>query len=67
MNCQRSMSCPRCGSNMVFRKFFDYGGHSWGWECIFCRQIIDEIQEIYRLPKEDWNKKEKRRSEKEWG
>ncbi len=65
MNCQGSMNCPRCGSNMTFRKFFDYGGHSWGWECTFCRQIIDESPEIHRLPKEDWN--EKRKRGEEWG
>ncbi len=39
------MNCPRCGSTMIFRKFFDYGGHSWGWECILCGEIIDEIRE----------------------
>jgi hypothetical protein len=65
MNCQRSMNCPRCGNTMAFRKFFDYGGHSWGWECIFCKEIIDEAPETNRPPKEDWN--EKHRSLKEWG
>lgn len=67
MNCERIMNCPRCGSTMTFRKFFDYGGHSWGWECISCKEIIDQIPEIYRLAKEDWNEREKRRSRKEWG
>ena len=59
MNCQRSLNCPRCGSTMTFRKFFDYGGHSWGWECIFCKEIIDQIQEIHPSPKEDRGEKEK--------
>jgi len=67
MNCQGSMNCRRCGSTMTFKKFFDYGGHSWGWECIFCKEIIDEVQKIHPLPKEDWNEREKRRSGKEWG
>jgi hypothetical protein len=30
---------------MTFKKFFDYGGHSWGWECISCKETIDQIQE----------------------
>jgi len=64
MNCQRSMSCPRCGSNMVFKKFFDYGGHSWGWECISCKEIIDEVPEIYPLPRENRNEKKKLRMAK---
>jgi hypothetical protein len=44
---------------MTFRKFFDYGGHSWGWECISCKEIIDQIQEIYPSAKQVWNEKEK--------
>jgi hypothetical protein len=52
---------------MVFRKFFDYGGHFWGWECFFCKEIIDQIPEIHRLPNEDWHEKENQRSRKQWG
>ena len=59
MNCQRSMKCHRCGSIMTFKKFFDYGGHSWGWECIFCKEIIDKIQEIHPPPQKDRNQKER--------
>jgi len=66
MNCQRSMNCPRCGSTMIFKKFFDYGGHSWGWECFFCKEIIDQIPEVHRPLKEEWNRREKRRSGEEW-
>ena len=58
MNCQRSMNCPRCGSTMTFRKFFDYGGHSWGWECVVCKEIIDQIQEIHPPRQKDRNEKE---------
>ncbi|OGP87704.1 MAG: hypothetical protein A2157_18810 [Deltaproteobacteria bacterium RBG_16_47_11] len=61
MNCQQSMNCHRCGSTMIFKKFFDYGGHSWGWECISCKGIIDQIQEVHPSPKEAWNEKEKLR------
>lgn len=66
MNCQPSMNCPRCGSTMTFKKFFDYGGHSWGWECIFCKDIIEQIPEVRRLPEEDWNEREERRIAREW-
>jgi hypothetical protein len=52
---------------MIFKKFFDYGGHSWGWECIFCKEIIDQAPEIHPTPKKDWNEREKRRSGKVWG
>jgi hypothetical protein len=44
---------------MTFKKFFDYGGHSWGWECASCKEIIDQIREVHPLPKEAWNEKEK--------
>jgi hypothetical protein len=44
---------------MIFRKFFDYGGHSWGWECISCKEIIDEVQEIHPSPQEDRGEKER--------
>jgi hypothetical protein len=50
---------------MIFKKFFDYGGHSWGWECFFCKEIIDQTPEIHRPPKEDWNEREIRRSGRE--
>jgi hypothetical protein len=46
---------------MFFRKFFDYGGHSWGWECISCKEIIDQFQEIHPPSKEAWNEKERLR------
>jgi hypothetical protein len=52
---------------MIFKKFFDYGGHTWGWECIFCKEIIDQAPEIHPTPKKDWNEREKRRSGKVWG
>jgi len=46
---------------MTFKKFFDYGGHSWGWECNLCKAIIDQIQEIRPSPREDQIDKEKLR------
>ncbi len=61
MICQRSMNCPHCGNTMTFRKFFDYGGHSWGWECISCREIIDQIQANRQRLKEGGDKEQEGR------
>ena len=66
MNCQHSMNCPRCGSTMIFKKFIDYGGHSWGWECVFCKEIIDQIAEVQQPTKVDWSEGEKPRNGAEW-
>ncbi|MBN2245106.1 MAG: hypothetical protein JW755_04605 [Candidatus Aminicenantes bacterium] len=45
MNCNRIMNCPLCGSVMIFKKFCDYGGYSYGWKCPRCGDIIDEYIE----------------------
>ena len=66
MNCEHSMNCPRCGGTMIFKKFFEYGGHSWGWECVFCKDIIEYIPEVDRPAKEDWNGRERQKSRTEW-
>ena len=60
MNGQRFINCRRCGSAMIFKKFFDYGGHSWGWECVFCKEVIDYTPEVDRPAKEDWKGREGR-------
>ena len=39
------MNCHRCGTTMIPKRFFDYGGYSFGWKCILCGEIIDQIQE----------------------
>jgi hypothetical protein len=39
------MNCHRCGGTMILKTFCDYGGYSWGWKCIFCGEIIDQIRE----------------------
>ena len=38
-----SMRCHRCGGIMVYEKF--YGPHEqfFGWRCIFCGEIVDEV------------------------
>jgi hypothetical protein len=37
------MRCHRCGGVMVYEKF--YGPHEqfFGWRCIFCGEIVDEV------------------------
>jgi len=42
------MDCHRCGGTMILKKFCDYGGYSWGWKCIFCGEIIDQIPENHQ-------------------
>ncbi len=37
------MNCLKCGGAMAYEKF--YGPHEgfWGWRCILCGDIIDEV------------------------
>ena len=37
------MKCDRCGSVMVYEKFFGDQERFWGWRCIFCGEIIDDV------------------------
>ena len=37
------MKCYRCNSNMVYQKFYGLYEHFWGWRCIFCGEIIDQV------------------------
>jgi hypothetical protein len=37
---------------MIFKKFCDYGGYSYGWKCILCGEIIDGIPESQQQLKE---------------
>lgn len=47
------MNCHRCGSSMIFKKLCDYGGYSFGWKCILCGEIIDEIPKNHHQRRED--------------
>ena len=54
------MNCHRCGGIMIFKKFCDYGGYSFGWKCIYCGEIIDLIQENRQwIKKSEWKKEER--------
>jgi hypothetical protein len=44
------MNCHRCGDTMTLKKFYDYGGYSWGWKCTRCGEIMDHIvMQNYRM------------------
>ncbi len=37
------MRCHRCNSNMIYEKFYGFQEDFWGWRCIFCGEIIDQV------------------------
>ncbi len=37
------MKCYRCSSHMVYQKFYGPQEDFWGWRCIFCGEIIDQV------------------------
>ena len=37
------MKCDRCGSAMVHEQFFGEQERFWGWRCIFCGEIVDNV------------------------
>jgi len=37
------MKCDRCGRAMAYEQFFGDQEHFWGWRCIFCGEIVDDV------------------------
>jgi DNA-directed RNA polymerase subunit N (RpoN/RPB10) len=37
------MRCHRCGSMMVYERFYGPDEHFSGWRCISCGEIIDQV------------------------
>jgi hypothetical protein len=37
------MKCDRCGRAMAYEQFFGSQEHFWGWRCIFCGEIVDDV------------------------
>ena len=37
------MKCDRCSSVMVYEQFFGDQEKFWGWRCIFCGEIVDDV------------------------
>ncbi len=38
-----SKKCYRCESIMVYEKFYGLHEHFWGWRCVCCGDIVDQI------------------------
>jgi hypothetical protein len=36
------MRCHRCGSIMVYEKYYGLEEQFWGWRCICCGDILDQ-------------------------
>jgi len=43
------VSCPRCGGIMIFEKFYGYAESFFGWRCLICGEIVDQVIEENRL------------------
>lgn len=37
------MKCLRCNSVMIYDKFFGPHEHFWGWKCVICGEIVDQV------------------------
>jgi len=37
------MKCHRCGSMMVYERFYGSSEHFLGWRCILCGEIVDQV------------------------
>ena len=35
--------CHRCEGIMICEKFYGLHEHFWGWRCIWCGEIVDQI------------------------
>ncbi len=45
------MKCHRCGGIMVYEKFYGICEEFFGWRCIFCGEIVDQVILENRLEK----------------
>jgi DNA-directed RNA polymerase subunit RPC12/RpoP len=43
------ISCPRCGGVMVYEKFYGNAEFFFGWRCILCGEIVDQVIQENRL------------------
>ena len=42
-NWEAIMKCHRCGGVMVYEKFYGICEEFFGWRCIFCGEIVDQV------------------------
>lgn len=54
------MKCCRCGSRMVFEKFYGPNEYFPGWRCIQCGEIVDQVILENRQQKTTANNREMR-------
>jgi DNA-directed RNA polymerase subunit RPC12/RpoP len=40
---EAQMKCPRCHGIMVFEKFYGSQEHFFGWRCVHCGEIVDQV------------------------
>ena len=47
------MKCLRCNSVMIYDKFYGHYEYFWGWKCVICGEIVDQVilenRELLRL------------------
>ncbi len=53
------MKCNRCGSVMVYDKFYGFEEHFWGWRCILCGEVFDQMVLDNRKDAVGWKKRPK--------
>ncbi len=37
------MKCLRCSGAMIYDKFYGLCEYFWGWRCVTCGEIVDEV------------------------
>jgi len=37
------MKCLRCHNVMIYDKFYGLYEHFWGWKCVICGEIVDQV------------------------
>ncbi|MBP1698768.1 MAG: hypothetical protein H6Q41_3956 [Deltaproteobacteria bacterium] len=40
---EAQMNCPRCQGVMAFEKFYGPHENFFGWRCIYCGEIVDQV------------------------
>jgi hypothetical protein len=48
------MNCNRCGGVMTYERFYGPQEHFFGWRCVYCGEIVDEVI----LENRQWFKKD---------
>jgi len=54
------MRCNRCDGMMIYEKFYDHWEHFFGWRCILCGEIIDQVILKNRFERKGGNRWHKR-------